>query len=81
MSTTTVSPTNSSRSVIVPTASGGRFGTSTSKRCSARSPPGSVARTVTVVRPAATPVTVIVLPETVTAARSGFVEAAEYSST
>ena len=59
-----------SRSSILPTASGVRFGTVTAKLCWAERPPASVAVTVTVALPAATPVTVATLPATATEAIS-----------
>ena len=67
-STTAESPTINSRSSMVPTAFGGRFGTRTWKLCRASRPPGSVATTVTTAVPGATAVIVTVLPATWTVA-------------
>ena len=68
--------TSSSRSSIMLTASGARFGTVTAKLCVAVRPSGSRAVTVIEVWPAATPVTVSMLPDTVAAAIAGSVETA-----
>ena len=79
-STTTTPSTYTSTSAITATTSGGRFGTVTSKLCSANRPPGSCAVTVTVAFPFATPDTVTVLPDTETATRVISDEAAAYCS-
>ena len=78
-SATTLS-TCTSMSAIMPTAPGARFGTVTPKLCSADSPPGSTAVTVTVALPTARPVTVTMLCATVTATRVVSDADAEYSS-
>ena len=49
---------------IVSDTTGARFGTSTGRRCSADSPPGSVAVTVTVACPCAVADTITLSPET-----------------
>ena len=69
-STVTSAPTATLWSSIVPEASGAPFNpvTVTVNDCVAPRPPGSVAATVTVVVPRATPVTVTSLPETPTVA-------------
>ena len=61
-STVAESPTITSRSAIVPTATGARFGTTTRKLCCAFSPVGSVAVIVTSAFPGEMAVTVTVLP-------------------
>ena len=61
-----------SRSAIVPTAPGARFGTATPNRCSADNPSGSREVTVTVALPFATPVTITVLPVTTASASAAF---------
>ena len=71
--------TSSSRSSIMLTASGARFGTVTAKLCSAARPPGSRTVTVTIVLPTAIPVTVTALSDTATVARVVSDEVAEYS--
>ena len=70
-STVKVSPAVTEISEIVPIAVGAWFGTVTvtSKLCDASRPPGSVAVTVTVAMPSATPVTVTAEPETLAVAR------------
>ncbi len=65
------SPTISSRSSIVPTAAGGRFGTTTGKLCSALRPVGSVATIVTRTIPGEIAVTVTPLPVATAAATPG----------
>lgn len=65
------SPTINSRSGIVPTAVGGRFGTTTRKLCCAFSPVGSVAIIVTSAMPGDTAVTVTVLPTATAVATAG----------
>ena len=74
------SPTNTSWPVIASRAMGVRFGTVTPKCCSASSPPGSRAITVTPTLPFATPVSVRVSPATTTATRPESAVTAEYSS-
>ena len=79
-STTTTLSTFTSRSAILPTRLGARFGTVTAKLRSAHSPCGSCAVTVTVVLPTATAATVSVLPDTATVAVAALAETAAYSS-
>ena len=61
----------SSRSSMVPTAVGARFGTTTRKLCCAMRPPGSLAIIVTTAVPGDTAVTVTVLPVPATVATPG----------
>ena len=77
-STVVSAPTATLWSGIAPEASGSRFTdvTATPKVCGALRPPGSVAVTVMVALPGATPVTVTVLPETLTVATPGVSEVA-----
>ena len=70
-STAAVLPASTSRSGIVPTGFGARFGTVTTNVCVAESPPGSVAVTDKVAVPLAMAVTISVLPATETAAAAG----------
>ena len=63
-----MSPTFTVSRGMVPTARGGLFGTVTEKLWVAVSPPGSVAVTVTVAVPRATPSTFTRLPLTATVA-------------
>ena len=65
------SPTINSRSAIVPTVVGGRFGTTTRKLCCAFRPVGSVAIIVTSATPGETAVTVTVLPAATAVATPG----------
>ena len=76
----TVSRANSSWSGIVPTATGARLGTSTTKLCWAVRPPGSLAVTVTVVLPGDTPVTRALLPEIDIVATLAFADSAVWVS-
>ena len=71
--------TSSSRSPIVPIASGARFGTVTAKLCPASRPPGSRTVTVTVVVPTPVPVTPSMPSDTATVARVVSDEVAVYS--
>ena len=77
-STVTSAPTSTLWSGIAPAGAGARFAdvTVTPKVCGALRPPGSVAVTVTLAVPGATPVTVTVLPETLTVATPEAAEAA-----
>ena len=71
-----ISSTNSVQSGIASTTSGARFGTVTSKRCSAVRSCPSRAVTVIVAGPFASAVTATESPETETAATSGSDETA-----
>ena len=70
-SSVTVSPVAMDWLRIVPTASGVRFGTVTSKLCWAVVPSTSRAVTVTVASPCSTPVTVTTVPARTTTATPG----------
>ena len=73
------SPTASSRSGTVSVTSGARLGTVAAKLCCAARSPGSVAVTVTVAVPTATPVTTTTLPAAETVTRVVSDDAAWYS--
>ena len=77
-STIASAPTATFWSGIVSAASGARFAavTVTMKVCVALRPPGSVAVTVTVALPGATPVTLTTPPETLTVATPVALDAA-----